>query len=248
MKSAHVLYVAVAAALALVAFAAPAQPKADNARSDARTAPSSLSVPSPLSSDETAAVGVSANGAWAPVMMVTEVEVMRSARPPELDIIRVHGLSSTDTWDAPQLVPLTRKPSADGVLELLFVAQAPSEGITPTNYGVLEAIFVVEPGHPYKGVRVRGALNSLSVARLPGYAEAAPPKIDCSNCVGKYYVAKGQQIPAGRSAGDVVMESDLPAAVRVMSPTNGVGKLDVDPNRLTLFLGADGRIVSAVWD
>jgi hypothetical protein len=181
-------------------------------------------------------------------MMVTGVEIMRSARPPELDIVRVRGVSSTDTWDSPQLVPLTHGPSADGMLELMFVAQAPSEGITPTSYGALEAIFVVAPGHPYTGVRVRGARNSLSVARLPGYAEAATPAIDCSGCVGKYFVAKGQQIPAGRSAGDVVMESELPAPVRVLAATDGVAKLDVDPNRLTLLLGADGRIVSAVWD
>jgi hypothetical protein len=181
-------------------------------------------------------------------MMVTGVEIMRSTRPPELDIIRVRGVSSTDTWDAPQLVPLTRGPSADGVLDLMFIAQAPSQGITPTNFGALEAIFVVAPGHPYTGVRVRGARNTLSVARLPGYAEAAAPTNDCRNCVGKYFVAKGQAIPAGRAAADVVMESDLPGPVRVLAASDGVAKLDVDPNRLTLLLGVDGRIVSAVWD
>jgi len=106
----------------------------------------------------------------------------------------------------------------------------------------------VASGQPYNGVRVRGARNSLSVAQIPGYAETAAPRTDCSNCVGKYFVAKGQPVPAGRAAGDVVLESDLPAAVRVIGATQGVEKLDIDPNRLTLLLGADGRIVSAVWD
>jgi hypothetical protein len=248
MKSIRVLSIAIAAALALVASAAPAQSRPDGAKGDPRPAPGSMSVPAPSSADGAAEPGVAANGAWTPVMMVTGVEIMRSTRPPELDVIRVRGVSSTDTWDAPQLVPLTRGPSADGVLDLMFIAQAPSQGITPTNFGALEAIFVVAPGHPYTGVRVRGARNSLAVARLPGYAEAPVPANDCRGCVGKYFVAKGQPIPAGRSAGDVVMESDLPAPVRVLAATDGVAKLDVDPNRLTLLLGADGRIVSAVWD
>lgn len=248
MKSIRVPSFAVAALLALVASAAAAQPRPDAAKGDPRTPPGSMSVPAPSSGDGAPGTSVATNGAWTPVMMVTGVEIMRSTRPPELDIIRVRGVSSTDTWDAPQLVPLTRGASADGVLDLLFIAQAPSQGITPTNFGALEAIFVVAPGHPYTGVRVRGARNSLAVARLPGYAEAAPPANDCRSCVGKYFVAKGQAAPAGRSAADVVMESDLPGPVRVIAASDGVAKLDVDPNRLTLLLGADGRIVSAVWD
>lgn len=248
MTSTRVVSIAVALVVALAATLAHAQGRPEAAKGDARPAPGSLSVPTTSPDDAPSDAGVSANGAWAPVLMVTNVEVMRSTRPPALDIVRVRGLSSTDTWDSPQVVPLTRGPSADGMLELMFVAQAPNEGITPTNYGTLEAIFVVASEHPYKGVRVRGARNSLSVTQMPGYAEVAAPKADCRDCIGKYFVAKGQQAPAGRAAGDIVLESDLPAPVRVIGAAQGVEKLDVDPNRLTLLLGTDGRIVSAVWD
>ena len=248
MKSTRAVTAVAALVIALAASLAHAQGRPDAAKGSMPVAPGSMSVPTMAPTDAPPGDSVAANGAWAPVLVVTNVEIMRSTRPPDLDIVRVRGLSSTDTWDSPQLVPLTRGPSADGVLELMFIAQAPSEGIRPTNYGALEAIFVVASGHPYKGVRVRGARNSLSVTQMPGYAEAAAPKTDCSSCVGKYFVAKGQQVPAGRAAGDVVLESDLPASVRVIGATQGVEKLDVDPNRLTLLLGVDGRIVSAVWD
>lgn len=247
MTSKRVVSVAVALVIALATIHAHAQSRPGSAKGDTPPASGSMSVAAPSPGGATGA-SVSANGAWAPVLMVTNVEIMRSTRPSTLDIVRVSGLSSTDTWDAPQLVPLTRGPSADGVLELMFVARAPTEGITPTRYGILEAIFVVASGHPYKGVRVRGARNSLSVTQLPGYAEVTPPTADCSSCVGKYFVAKGQQSPAGRAASDIVLESDLPSPVRVIGATQGVEKLDVDPNRLTLLLGTDGRIVSAIWD
>jgi hypothetical protein len=248
MTSTRVVSVAAALVVALAATLAHAQARPEGSKGDARQAPGSLSVPTTSPGDAPSDAGVSANGSWAPVLMVTNVEIMRSTRPPVLDIIRVRGISSTDTWDSPQIVPLTHGPSADGVLELMFIAQAPSEGITPTNYGTLEAIFVVGSGHPYKGVRVRGARNSVSVTQLPGYAEVVVPKVDCRDCIGKFFVAKGQPAPAGRAAGDIVLEADLPVPVRVIGATQGVEKLDADPNRLTLLLGTDGRIVSAVWD
>jgi hypothetical protein len=185
-------------------------------------------------------------GNWAPVLRVTSVEVMRSTHAPELDVIRVRGLSSTDAWENPDLVPLTRGVSPDGVLDLVFVARAPDDAKSPTAFSWLEAIFVIEEGHPYKAVRVRGATNSVLLNKLPGYAEVAALKEDCSSCVGKYFVAKGSTAPA--AAGGVVREEDLPPNLRVIKGSEGVKKFDSDPNRLTLILGDDGRIETAVWD
>ena len=110
-----------------------------------------------------------------PVLKVTGVEVMRSAHGPALDVVHVWGVSSTDAWDTPEIVPLTHTPSGDGVLELLFVARSPSEAMDPTPFGTLEAVFIIAPGHPYKGIRVRGASNSLLLGKMPGYVEAAAP-------------------------------------------------------------------------
>jgi hypothetical protein len=196
--------------------------------------------------DEDDAVAIS--DTWEPVLQVTGIEVMRSTRPPELDIIRVHGVSATEAWEGPELVPLTHTPAPDGILELLLVAHGPSDAVPPTGFGTMEAIFVIEPGHPYKGIRVRGATNSLTLPKLPGYVEAPAPVQDCMNCVGKYFVAKGASLPAGAGSGDVVREEDLPSTLRVIKTSDGVAKLDSDPNRLTLVLSGDGRIAIAVWD
>lgn len=185
-------------------------------------------------------------GTWAPVLRVTSVEVMRSTHAPELDVIRVRGLTSTDAWENPDLVPLTKGASPDGVLDMVFIARAPTDAMSPTAFSWLEAIFVIEPGHPYKSVRIRGATNSVLLDKLPGYVEVAALKEDCSSCVGKYFVAKGTSAPA--AAGSVVKEEDLPPNLRVIKASEGVKKFDADPNRLTLILGDDGRIETAVWE
>jgi len=188
------------------------------------------------------------SSARSPVLKVTGVEVMRSAHAPALDVVHVWGVSSTDAWDSPEIVPLTHTPSGDGVLELLFIARSPGEGMDPTPFGTLEAVFIIEPGHPYKGIRVRGASNSLLLAKLPGVVEAAAPKQDCTGCVGKRFVAKGAAAPAGVASGDLVKEEDLGANVRVIKASEGMPKLDTDPNRLTLVVGDDGKIALAVWE
>ncbi len=54
--------------------------------------------------------------------------------------------------------------------------------------------------------------------------------------------------PAGVSASDIVREESLPKRLHVIRATDGVGKLDSDPNRLTLVLSEEGRIVIAAWD
>jgi hypothetical protein len=113
---------------------------------------------------------------------------------------------------------------------------------------VVEAILPVEANHPYKGVRVRSSTNAVALKTLPGYAEAAAPKEDCAKCVGKYFVAKGANPPAGVAADNVVREADLAWPLRVIKPTDGIPSYGFDPNRLTLVLSEDGRIVDAAWD
>jgi hypothetical protein len=185
---------------------------------------------------------------WEPVLMVTSVEVIRSTRGGQLDIVRVRGLTSTDGWENPQLVPLTKGIPADGILDMLLVAQAPSEAMEPTGFSSVDAVFVFEPEHPYKGIRVHGATNRVTMKALPGYAEVPPVRNDCAKCVGKYFIAKGAAIPPGKTAADVVKETDLPTGLRVIKASEGIGKLETDPNRLTLLLDENGMIEIAVWD
>jgi hypothetical protein len=185
---------------------------------------------------------------WMPVLIVTGVEVLRSNVGQPLDIVRAHGLTSTDGWASPQLVPLTRGMPPDRILHLVLVATAPAEAVEPTGFSPVDAIFVLEPDQPYQGIRVHGATNSVSLSKLPGSAEAAPARDDCAKCVGKYFVAKGAAVPSGKTAAEVVRETDLPATLRVIKASEGIGTLDSDPNRLNLLLDDDGRIEMAIWD
>jgi hypothetical protein len=173
---------------------------------------------------------------------------MRSTHEPTLDVIRVRGITSSDGWEEGELVPLTKGNPVDGMLDLAFIAQAPTDPAAPSKNPVIEAVFTIEPGHPYKGVRVHGATNRVTLKAIPGFAEAPPPPNDCTECIGKYYVGKGEAAPAGVNAEEIVREETLPKSVHVIKATDGIGKLDSDPNRLTLVLGEDGRIVIAVWD
>jgi hypothetical protein len=184
----------------------------------------------------------------APVLRVTSVEVMRSTHGSVLDIVRVRGLASTEGWEEGELVPLTRGTPKDGMLELVFVARAPAEAMEATGFEPIEAIFPIESSHPFKGVNVHSASESVTLTQLPGYVEGKGGGEDCSKCVGKVFVAKGASLPSGKSAADVVKEEQLPPMSRVIKHSDGIPSAESNPNRLTLVLSRDGTITSAIWD
>ena len=184
----------------------------------------------------------------APVLKVVSVEVIRSTHGTTLDIVRVRGLTSSQGWEEAELVPLTRGTPKDGMLELMFVARAPSEAMEATGFEPIEAIFPIESSHPFKGVNVHGATESVTLTQLPGYAEGKGSAEDCSKCVGKVFVAKGTVAPAGKSAAEVVKEEQLPPLSRVIKHSDGIASAESNPNRLTLVLSRDGTISSAIWD
>jgi hypothetical protein len=189
-----------------------------------------------------------ADGPPWPVMVVTSVEVLRSSRAGGMDIVRARGLVTSGGWDEPHLLPITRGEAIDGVLDLIFQAHAPTGAAPLGSFMVVEAILPVEAGHPYKGVRVRSGTNAVTLKTLPGYAETAAPKEDCAKCIGKFFVAKGATPPAGAAADSVVREADLPWPLRIIKPTDGIPNYSFDPNRLTLVLSEDGKIVDGAWD
>jgi hypothetical protein len=96
---------------------------------------------------------------FAPVLYITSVEAMRSTHEPALDVIRVRGVTSSEGWESAELVPLTKGNPIDGILDLAFIAQAPMDPATPSKNPEIEAVFTMEPGHPFKGVRVYAATN-----------------------------------------------------------------------------------------
>jgi hypothetical protein len=184
----------------------------------------------------------------APVFWVSSVEVFHSTHGPQLDIVRVRGLASTEGWESGELIPLTKGLPADGILDLAFVAVAPEDNTNPTAYPTIEAIFPIEPGHPFKGVRVHGAANRVSLTNFPGYTEAEGQPRDCAGCVGKYLLRKGAAVPANRTQDGIVREEELPKNLRVIRDSDGIGSLDSDPNRMTLVLNEKGEIAVALWD
>jgi hypothetical protein len=181
-------------------------------------------------------------------VFVTSVEVLRSDRNGGLDVIRVRGLVTSTSWTQPHLLPITQGAPRDGMLDLLFQASGPTGAAGLGPFMPVEAILPVETGHPYKGVRVRGGNNAISLKTIPGFAEAPAPKEDCAKCLGKYFVAKGANPPAGAAADNVVREADLPYTLRIIKPTDGIPNYTLEPNRLTLLLSEDGRIVDGAWD
>jgi hypothetical protein len=189
-----------------------------------------------------------------PVLVVTSVETLRSHIKGHLEIIRVRGLVTSDGWTEPHLLPITQGTPIDGVLDLIFQAHAPTDAAPLGPFMPVEAILPIEAGHPYKAVRVRGSTNAVTLKTIPGYIEAPgyeegkAAKEDCAKCVGKYFVAKGANPPAGIAADQVVREADLPWKLRIIKPDDGVPSYTFNPNELTLVLSDDGRIVDAAWD
>ena len=184
----------------------------------------------------------------APVLHIKSVEIMRSAHAPVIDIIRVRAMVSTAGWEEAELIPLSRSVPADGILELIMVARAPAQAAEATGFEEVEAIFPLEGNHPFKGVNVHSASDSVSVSQLPGYAEGKIPGEDCRKCVGKTFIAKGATTPAGNASSDLVREEQLPAATRIVRPSEGIPSADSNPNRLTLILNKEGKVTAAVWD
>ena len=187
-------------------------------------------------------------GPPAPVVFVTSVEVLRSDRAGGLDVVRVRGVVTGSSWSQPHLIPITQGAPRDGMLDLIFQASAPAGAAGLGPFMTVEAILPVETGHPYKGVRVRGGNNAISLKTIPGYAETPAPKEDCAKCIGKFFVAKGANPPAGGTADNTVREADLPYMLRIIKPTDGIPSYALEPNRLTLLLSEDGRIVDGAWD
>lgn len=215
---------------------APA-PKGQSAASDQNPGP-----------DQTASTGGQDEFAESlPILAVTSVEILHSAHNPDWAVIAARGLTTTDGWQNGTLVPLTSGTPADGVLDLVFVAQAPDDASAPGSYGPIQAVLPI-PDMPFKAVRIRSATNTLTLTDPNGYVEAKGPTETCGPCVGKQFVAKGATAPAGVAADDTVHEEDLPANTRILKPTDGITDMRANPNRLTIVIGEDGRIVDAIWD
>jgi hypothetical protein len=184
-------------------------------------------------------------GTELPVLYVTSVEVMRTSTEPQLDVVRVTGLTGSQGWSAPQLVPTFVGKPLDGVLDLQFIATMPEQTQTAEGFVPIGAVFPLEEGHLFKGVRVRASENAIEVKQMPGVSQAQIKVNDCKDCVGKKFVERGQAQPGQQG---VVRQEDLPKVLRWIVPSRGIRGITHDPNRLNLILGDDNTIIAAYWE
>lgn len=180
-----------------------------------------------------------------PVLYVTSVEILQTTSDPKVDMVRVTGLVSSDGWTSPQLVPTYAGKPFDGVIDLQFIATAPVQSQLATGFVLVSAVLPLEPDPGIRGVRVRGAENSISVLQVPGSNRNAVQVNDCKDCLGKRFASSGRA-QAGEQG--VVRQEDLPKTLRVIRPSDGIRGTDQDPDRLTLITDDKGIIVEAYWE
>jgi hypothetical protein len=180
-----------------------------------------------------------------PVLYVTGVEILQSVSDPKIDVVSVTGLVASEGWNYPQLVPTYGGKPFDDVLDLQFIATAPEQSQLASGFVAVSAVFPLEPGHWFKGVRVRAAENAISVPQVPGSNRGTAQVNDCKDCLGKKFAAAGQAQPGDQG---VIRQEDLPKALRVLRPTDGIRSADQDPDRLTLITDDNGIIVQAFWE
>ena len=180
-----------------------------------------------------------------PVLYVTSVEIMRTQTQPQLDIVRVTGLTGAQGWSSPELVPTFVGKPLDGILDLQFIATMPLQTEEATGFVPISAVFPLEAGHDFKGVRVRASENAIEVDQIPGTKSIKINVSGCKDCVGKKFAERGQAAPGTPG---VVRQEDLPKTLRWIPVNHGIRGITHNPNRLNLMLGADNTILAAYWE
>ena len=184
-------------------------------------------------------------GTELPVLYVTSVEVLRTSIEPKLDIVRVTGLTGSQGWSDPELVPTFAGKPWDGVLDLQFIATTPQQTEPAEGFVPINAVFPLEEGQLFKGVRVRASENAIELKQIPGVNQTQITVNDCKDCVGKKFVERGQAQPGQQG---VVRQEDLPKVLRWIVPSRGIRGITHNPNRLNLILGDDNTIIAAYWE
>ena len=207
--------------------------------------PSQYANPGSMPSAVPGAGPESAAASELPILYVTSVEVLRTSTEPKLDIVRVTGLTSSQGWGTPQLVPTFSGKPFDDILDLQFIATAPAQSQAADGFVPIGAVFTLEGAHPFKGVRVRASENSIEVKPVPGTKQASVTADSCKDCIGKKFAERGQ---AAAGQPGTVRQEDLPKILRWIIPTRGIRGITHNPNRLNLILGDDNVIVQAYWE
>ena len=112
-------------------------------------------------------------GTELPVLYITGIEIIRSQTSPPIDIVRVTGLTGSQGWSSPQLVPTYIGKPLDGILDLQFIATMPLQTEPATGFFQVSALFPLGEGNAFRGVRVRGSENAIELDQIPGVQNRA---------------------------------------------------------------------------
>jgi hypothetical protein len=173
--------------------------------------------------------------------MVQEVQIVRFGDGSHGGVVYARGLASASESNAAQLISIPDGVPLDKMLDLAFVAPMlvnPTGTMTP-----VEAMFEFKgSASDVVGARVRAARNVLETAGA-AVASPDPPPPDLLDLTGRR---------ATLSADGTVEIEGLKASevknVRLVGIDDPLSQPDVNPNRLTVFVGRDNRILYARWN
>ena len=140
---------------------------------------------------------------------------MRTVTEPKLDIVRVTGLTASQGWTAPQLVPTFVGKPLDDILDLQFIATMPEQTQPATGFVPVGAVFTLDENHPSKGCGCALRKMQSRSSQIPGDNQTAINVDGCKDCIGKKFVEKGQGQPGQQG---IVRQEDLPKVLRWIIP------------------------------
>lgn len=186
-------------------------------------------------------IGPAAERQTYPLLMVQEVQIVWFGDGSHGGAVYARGLASPSVSNAAQLIALSDGTPADKMLDLGFVAPMvvnPTETMTP-----VEAVFLFKASAgEIVGARVRAARNVLETTgadvRSP---DPQPPDV----------MDLTRRLAVRAPDGSVKIEGLSPVqigAARIVKVNDPIPQSDVDPNRLTVFVGRDNRVLYVRWN
>ena len=186
-------------------------------------------------------IGPAAERQTYPLLMVQEVQIVWFGDGSHGGAVYARGLASPSESNAAQLIALSDGTPADKMLDLGFVAPMvvnPTETMTP-----VEAVFLFKASAgEIVGARVRAARNVLETTgadvRSP---DPQPPDV----------MDLTRRLAVRAPDGSVKIEGLSPVqigAARIVKVNDPIPQSDVDPNRLTVFVGRDNRVLYVRWN
>jgi hypothetical protein len=176
-----------------------------------------------------------------PLLMVQEIQIVWFGDGSHGGVVYARGLASASESNAAQLISIPDGVPVDKMLDLAFVAPML---VNPTGtMAPVEATFEFKgSSNDVLGARVRAASNVLETAGASVLSpDPVPP--DLPDLTGR---------KASLSLdGNVEIEGLKPDQVknaRLVRVDDPLRQSDVNPNRLTVFVGRDSRILYARWN